>query len=170
MILILIGNLFSFLGSICSFLSTKVKTYKMTLIIQSLDATFFALSSLFLKGYSGIIVNCVAIARNISCAFFNLNKYTKIVFIGLTVILGLIFMDKTIYGFLPIIASSYYAFVMLNTNDVYKLKKALMINNLLWLIYSIIILDVVGTIFKILSIISCIKYISKKEKIEDVNK
>lgn len=161
--MLLLGNIFSLIGSICSFLSTKAKTYKNVLLIQSLDATFFTLSTLCLGGYSGVIVNFVAILRNLSCAFFDLKKFIKYVFIILTILLGLIFMDRAIYGFLPIIASSYYAITMLHTNDVYKLKKALIINNGLWLIYGIIIFDFVSIIFKLISIISCMQFIKNKE-------
>lgn len=162
--MILIGNIFSLLGSICSLLSTRVKTYKKTLLIQSLDATCFTLSCIFLRGYSGIVVNSVAIIRNLSCAFLPLKAWMKWIFVALTMILGILFMDKSFYGILPIIASTFYSIVMVNTKDNLILKKSLLINNLLWFIYSIIILDFVGTGFKIISIISCIHFIIKSKK------
>lgn len=165
--MLLLGNILSLLGSTCSFISTRAKTYKKTLLIQSLDATFFTLSCLCLGGYSGVVVNAVAILRNVCCACFKPSKWLKIAFVMLTVILGILFMDKAIYGLLPIIASAYYSIVMVTTDDVKKLKIALMINNILWLIYELIILDLVGVGFKIASIISCISMIVKKQLKED---
>lgn len=155
--MIILGNLFSLLASIISVISTRAKTYQKTLLIQTLDSILFTLSCICLHGYSGIVINICGAIKNLSCALFNIKTPIKIVFIILTVVFGVLFMDKSLYGVLPIIASTYYSTVMFQTKNVNKLKFALLINNILWLIYEIIILDFIGVIFKIISIISCIQ-------------
>ena len=164
--MIILGNIFSLLGSTCSFISTRAKTYKNTLIIQSLDATFFTLSCLCLGGYSGVVVNAVAIGRNLTCVFIDSKKWLRLTFAGLTIVLGLLFMDKAIYGLLPILASAYYSIEMAITEDINRLKRALLINNILWLMYELVILDFVGIGFKIASIISIIQ-VARMTKYED---
>ena len=78
--------------------------------------------------------------------------------------LGIIFRDDVWYGFLPIIASTLYTIAIVSTKDIKKLKTYLIINNLLWLIYGIIIFDIVGVCFKSIVIISCIQHLLKNKK------
>ena len=65
---------------------------------------------------------------------------------------------------MPIIASTFYAFVMLVTDNINKLKLGLIVNNILWLFYEIIILDFVGVLFKVFSLISCTQMVIKERK------
>ncbi|MBO5387549.1 MAG: YgjV family protein [Lachnospiraceae bacterium] len=153
--MVLLGNIFSLLGSICSLISTRAKTYKNTLLIQTVDATLYTLSCLCLGGYSGVTINACAIVRNLSCVFLQLKNWMKVSFILVTFILGVLFRDKEIYGWLPIVASTFYAIVMIVTQDIKKLKIGLIINNILWMLYEIVIFDFVGVVFKVIALTSC---------------
>ena len=131
MINIIAGNILSFLASLCSLTSTRMKTYKQTMLVQTLDASLFTLSNLVLGGYSGVVVNLCAAIRNLYCVFGKQNKIITYIFIIISFIISVIFRDKAWYGFIPIIASTLYGIVILNTNDVVILKKVLIINNVL---------------------------------------
>lgn len=164
--LIILGNTLSLLGNICNLLSTRAKTYKNTLLIQCINSFFCVIACICLEGYSGIIVYIIATLRNLCCALLKPTKLLKIILVCSVIIFGIIFMDKTIYGLLPIIASAYYSIVMMTTNDTVKLKTALAINSFLWVIYGLIILDFASVCFKSLIIISCIQIIIKNKKQE----
>ena len=82
----------------------------------------------------------------------------------MTFTIGVLFKEQGFYGWLPIIASTFYAFVMLVTDNINKLKLGLIVNNILWLFYEIIILDFVGVLFKVFSLISCTQMVIKERK------
>lgn len=152
---IIAGNMVSLIASICSLVSTSRKSYKETMRWQTIDTALFALSNLILGGTSGLVTNSIASIRAFCCSKYEMNKALKIGFILLTAVLGIIFRDTAWYGVLPLIASISYAIVVLSTDNVIALKIILIINNIMWGTYAIMIISVVSMVFNTISLILC---------------
>ena len=164
---IIIGNILSLISNIIALLSTRSKSYKKMLLIQSADTTFSTLANLVLGGYSGALISACGLIRNLYCALSTkLNKIISYTIIMITLIISLVFTLHNWYDILPILASTSYSLIILNTKDVVKTKVGLIVNCSLWLIYGFIIYNFVGIIFKTIMIISslhCLYSIRKTE-------
>lgn len=74
------------------------------------------------------------------------------------------FTFKEWYDILPILASTSYGLIILNTKDIVKSKIALIINCSLWIVYGAIIYNFVGIIFKTIMITSATQSLIKMYK------
>lgn len=152
---IIIGNILSFVSCSAALISTRAKSYKKTLMIQSIDTTFSIFANLVLGGYSGALISICGLVRNLYCAFSKeLNKIISYSILLVTLIVSVTFTLNTWYDILPILASTSYGFIILTTKDITKTKIGLIANSTLWIIYNFIIYNFVGILFKVVMIIS----------------
>lgn len=166
--MIILGNALSLIANILALTSTRFKDYKKMLLMQSADTTFSTLANLALGGYSGALISICGLVRNLYCAISKkANKIISFSIIAITFIISMIFTFDKWYDLLPIIASTSYGLVILNTKDIVKSKIALIINCSLWLVYGAIIYNFVGIIFKTIMIISTTQSLIKYRNMEE---
>lgn len=162
---IIIGNLFSFISCIFLLKSIKSKEKINMLKYQVLDCFFYITADIFFKAYSALFTQIISLIRNILGMKNKLNYIMIFILSMLMVIVGIIVNTNGLIGFIPIIASVLYT-ILLNHQNIKVLKLSLFLNMLLWVIFDILILDIVSFIVDlIVCIFSLIHFIKLcKEK------
>ncbi|MDP4117983.1 MAG: YgjV family protein, partial [Bacillota bacterium] len=137
--MILIGNIISFIASIFFFGSCISKKRSMIFYLLGMECVLLAVASIFFNAYAGITTLALCAIRNFISAK---DKYTTPVmytFLILTTISGLIVNNRGFIGLLPVIATAQYIICSKVYRKVISLKVSLLINTLIWIIYSFFI-------------------------------
>jgi len=148
-------------------ISNFQKTAKKILIFQTLSFLFKSIHYLLLGGLSGFWSSNISMIRNIIFSKIKRNKKLTYFFIILYFILGII-TYKDLGSILPMCASIYYT-IIVNTNNPKYLRKGMIINCLIWLLYNIYIISYAGITTQIVMIISTIISIKKLDKNKNIN-
>ena len=102
---ILIANILAFIAQMISiYMSTRNNKGKI-LSVQIVSMVLLSLSSFLLKGYSAVVIDALAIVRNIVVLKQIQNRYLDLSFVILTVVLGVAFNNRGFIGLLPIVAN-----------------------------------------------------------------
>ncbi len=147
MISLIIGNLCSLIGMLTDSVSSTRKRARDVLLLQSLSQLVYGIGALALKGYSAVVQSVVSILRN----FFAMGKKSTAVvewgLVALGVILGLWFNNRGIFGLLPVIANFEYSVAVFRLKDnEWALKIAFAISVVLYAVFNVILLNIVGAI------------------------
>lgn len=161
--MIILGNIIALIASIFMVISGLVKNRKKIICIQSIQISLLVLSNAVLGGITGVITNLVGFIRNILCYKEKFNIKVKIVLITLLIVLSLLFNNLGVIGFLPLIGTIIYTYLM-DTKDVTKFKCINILAASLWLIYDIYILSYTSAIFDFICILANIITIFKMKK------
>lgn len=164
--LVIIANILGFLSGIFCIISTFTKTKKKLIITQSLDSSCNLLACILLGGISGATVTICGLARNLLCYFKEISKKTSFVIVVITGVLAIYVNGGTPIGILPVLAAVIYAWIICTKQDVKSILIGLIINNSLWLIYKILILNYVGAIMNAIIIATSLYNVLKKKKDE----
>lgn len=158
---IIVGNTLSLIASAAYLLSSMCKTRKKMMLLQIVDCFVRVVANIVLMGYSGAVTNFISGVRNCIIYKEKQNKVILIALLATTTTLGIIFNKHGIIGVLPIIASIEYSIVIMLYSDIKKIRISFIVNNLMWVVYDLRILDIMsaitGSIGCILCIISMIK-------------
>lgn len=166
--IIIIANILGILSGVFCIASTFTKTKKKLIVVQSCDSTCNLIACILLGGISGATVTICGLLRNILCYFKEISKKTSFIIVVITGIFATIVNNKSILGILPVLAAVIYAWIICTKTDVKTILAGLVINNTLWLIYKIIILNYTGAIMNAIIIATSIYNIyNKKEKQEE---
>lgn len=165
------GNIFGGLSSLFLGLSVHQKDKKGMVCYQVADCVFAIISCLFLKGFSGAASNSIALIRNILELKKKNNKLT-VILIAITIfiygILNYNFIEHVWYSWIPIVASMEYTLGMFIFKRYKYSKICLLINELLWFIYSLFILNYIAAVTLIILVINTIiSLIMSQRKIAD---
>lgn len=164
---IIIGNLTSILASIADNISTTRKTHREVLLVQCISQFFYAFGAFTLKGYSALMQNLVAVFRNLFGMTDVKSKIAEYFFVALAAILGIIFNNRGLLGWLPIVGNLYYSVAIFRyKNEVRKLKLALAINMLCFSIYNVFIYNYTAAILNLITAILSAVYYFKAEENE----
>ena len=143
---ILIGNICSIFAMITDSVSGTRKKRSQILGIQIISQFFYGAGAIILKGYSGTAQNVVAVFRNLAAMKEIKSKVLEWVLIGLGVVLGIVFNNRGLIGWLPIVANFEYSVAMFRFRGKEKLLKvAFIVNMLLFVVFSFAIKNYVGT-------------------------
>ena len=174
MIAILIGNLCSLLGMGSDCLSSSRKNPKEVLWLQALSQFIYCIGSIVLKGYSAAVQSLVSIIRNIAATRENNPKYLEWLLVVLAVVFGIIFNNRGIYGWLPIIANFEYSIAVFAFKDNERaLKIAFSFCVTLFAAFNAVLLNFVGVVTNIIVLITTISFIvksGKKGKVKEAEK
>ena len=141
----IIGNLCSLLGMAADAVSSSRKTAKGVLLVQCVGQLCYAISSVALKGYSAAVQNAVSILRNLAAVRGTRSKALEWLLVALGVGLGILFNNRGIMGWLPIIANLEYSLAVFRfQDDQRKLKAAFLVCIALYGIFNAVILNFVG--------------------------
>ncbi|MER2235880.1 MAG: YgjV family protein [Candidatus Limivicinus sp.] len=144
---VILGNVFSLCAMISDSISGTRKKHSEIMAVQCVSQVFYGASSIALKGYSSTAQNVVAIFRNIAAAKNIKSKVLEWVLILAGVVLGVIFNNRGLLGWLPIVANLEYSIAVFKLKDNEKaLKLAFIINMLMYAVFSAVIMNYVGVL------------------------
>ena len=148
------GNLSLLLGNGCSLLATLSnmfastrKTARGVLLVQSLGQVFYFLCGILLKAYSGAVQNALSIVRNFAAMGKKKSKWVEWALIAAGVVLGVVFNNRGLAGWLPIVGNLEYSLAVFRFRDNERmLKAALIVSLLIFVVFNLIIGNIVGAV------------------------
>ena len=144
---ILTGNFFSLCAMISDSVSGTRKTHSEILAVQIVSQFFYAASSIALKGYSNTVQNAVAVFRNLAAMKNIKNQLLEWILIPAGVVLGILFNNRGLSGWLPVIANLEYSVAVFRfTDNERALKLAFIINMVMYAVFSLMIMNFVGAL------------------------
>ena len=160
---VIIGNIVSLIACVLMVISGLFKSRKKTLIFQTADIVFAAASNIILGAFTGAIVNGISVGRNILCYKKKFNLPIKIILIVVTTGLTIIFNNKGILGFFPIISNISYTLLM-DKLDRRNFKILIIFTLVWWGIYDILVCNYVAFCFDMGTIVTSLVAILKIER------
>ena len=166
---IIVGNVCSLAAMVTDSISGTRKRRSQILGIQIISQVFYAAGSMILKGYSSTAQNFVAILRNLAGMKNIKSRIVEWGLISLGVVLGIVFNNRGLLGWLPIVANFIYSVAIFQFKDNEKgLKIVFIINLLMYTVFSAVIQNYVGaavnTVVAIITAVSMIKAAREKKK------
>lgn len=150
----ILAQLFGLFALIILIISFNTKNKKRLLKYQIFSCLFYGLQYLFLKAYTGFLMNIVCMIRNY--LFYKSKKipiYYLIIIIILIIVLGII-SYKDIFSLLPLIAVILYTVALFKGNT--KIIRIMeLICCILYLLYNIKVQAYIGVISTIIEFIGC---------------
>ena len=144
---LILGNLFSLLAMFTDSWSASQKTAKKVLEVQLLSQFSYGASSFVLGGYSAVAQNVVSALRNLAAIRNIRNAALEWILVGTGVVLGLAFNNLGFMGLLPVIASTQYSLAIFRFRDNERaLKISFMISCVLFTVFNLVILNIVGVV------------------------
>ena len=162
MVFVIIGNIIALIASLIMVYSGMLKQKKKILYFQTIQIGLSVISNIILGGISGAIINAINLIRNILCYKNRLKLKEKILITLLANILILKFNNLEIIGFLPLISTITYIWLM-NIKDVRRFKVLIAFTMLMWFIYDLVIKSYTSAIFDALTIIVNLVSLNKVE-------
>ena len=144
---IIIGNILSLCATVSDSVSGTRKKHSQIMAVQIVSQFFYGASSVVLKGHSSTAQNVVAVFRNFAAMKNVKNKILEWGLILAGVVLGIVFNNRGLPGWLPIIANLEYSVAVFRLRDNEKaLKLAFIVNMILYAVFSAIIMNYVGVL------------------------
>ncbi len=146
-IAVLIGNFFSLCAMISDSISGTRKKHSEIMAVQIVSQFFYAASSIALKGYSSTVQNAVAVFRNLAAIKNIKSRVLEWTLILAGVVLGILFNNRGLLGWLPVIANLEYSIAVFRFTDNEKaLKLAFIVNMVMYAVFSLMIMNLVGAV------------------------
>ena len=143
MVRIVIGNLISLAASVFLCLGGLVRSKKNIYFFQFLECLFLIISQLVFLQIAGAVSMLFGAIRNLVAAKDGYSLQLMVfTFISIGVF-GIAMNTGGVIGLIPVLASLFLTVTAYKLRDVIKIRIAVMINLLMWVVYSFIILDVV---------------------------
>ncbi len=161
----IIGNLCSLFAMVTDSVSSSRKTAKGVLVFQTISQLFYVAGSVVLKGYSAAVQNALSVVRNIAAIKGIESKVIERALIIGGVVLGLLFNNLGILGWLPIIANLEYSIAVFRFKDNERaLKTAFFITVSLFTVFNFAIYNFVGGISNIIVSLTTLAFLIKEKK------
>lgn len=142
---VVIGNICSLGAMVTDSISSTRKKHSEILAVQILSQLFYSAGSIILKGYSSTAQSLVAILRNLAAMKGVKHKAVEWFLVLMAVALGIIWNNRGLIGWLPIVANLEYSIAVFRFKDKEKaLKLSFLINMLMYCVFSAIIMNYVG--------------------------
>lgn len=138
---ILIGNIISFAAAIFLAASCVVRDRKQVFILQFMNCAVLALASYFFGSYAAISTLALCCVRNV---FITKDRFTRpvmTVIVILVIICGVLTNNRGIVGLMPVFATVEYTMCCYFITNIKKTKISILLNELIWLVYSFIVQD-----------------------------
>ena len=144
---IIIGNILSLCAMITDSVSGTRKKHSQIMAVQIISQFFYGASSAVLKGYSGTAQNVVAVFRNFAAMKNIKSRVLEWILILAGVVLGVVFNNRGLLGWLPIVANLEYSVAVFKLKENAKaLKLAFIVNMVMFAAFSLIIMNYVGAV------------------------
>ena len=136
---LVIGNIFSFLASLCTAVSVVKKSKTDFMHWQVGNTVFAILTNAALCSYSGITTNTVSLVRNVLAYKNKLSFVRTLIICIISIFLGVIFNNRGLIGILPVFSSAGYTLCIYLTKNEQQLRYALIVDLSLWATYYLYI-------------------------------
>lgn len=145
---LLLGNGCSLLATLSNMFASTRKTARSVLLVQSVGQAFYFACALFLKAPSGAVQNAMSIVRNlVAMSKKESSKWVEWALVAGGVVLGMVFNNRGLAGWLPIVGNLEYSLAVFRYRDNQRmLKAALVVSLLIFIVFNVIIGNVVGTV------------------------
>lgn len=162
---LILGNLCSLMAAVTDSISSTRKTAKGVLLVQILSQLFYGAGAVILKGYSAAVQNGVSILRNLVAIRSGRNRYLEWFLLLLGVVLGILFNNRGIIGWLPVAANLEYSLAVFRFQDNERaLKFAFLITLALFILYNVVILNIVGAVTNAAVLVTTAIFLIKERK------
>ena len=138
---VLIGNGFSLFAGIFLIISYYMNDAKKAYFYQFLNAFILAISSVFFFSWVGITTMLIAAIRNLMVYYDRLTRNWTIVFLVVTVVLGVYVNTLGFVGLLPVIAVIEITLCNFLLKSIKPIKLSFIVNSLIYIIYFFAIYD-----------------------------
>ena len=123
------------------------KKHSEIMAVQIASQFFYGASSVVLKGYSSTAQNIVAVFRNFAAMKNVKSRVLEWSLILAGVVLGIVFNNRGLLGWLPIVANLEYSVSVFKLRDNERaLKLAFIINMVMYAVFSAVIMNYVGVL------------------------
>lgn len=153
MLTLIIGNIIALIASIIMVYSGILKNKQKVLYAQTVQICLSVISNLVLGGIVGAIVNFISAIRNILCYKDKLNLLSKILITVSVVVLSIKFNNIGMIGFIPLISTITYLWLM-NTKNIIYFKLLIIFTMILWFVYDLFIKSFTSSIFDMMTVIT----------------
>ena len=162
---IIIANLLFLLTVIPDTVSASRKNPKAILGWQTVSQMFYGVGSLLLNAPSASVQNLVNIFRNLFAISDQQTRAVQWALTVLGVVLGALFNNRGLWGWLPIVASLLYSLtVLFFGHDERKLKIVFAITLFVYAIFNIPLYNVVGAISNSVVFVSTVVFLLRDRR------
>ena len=167
---VLLANILTVIGESTLFIASTRKNKKEILIFQIICMSFMTVASYLLKGYSGIVMGILGIARNILSIKNIGSRPISYIFIGMAIVFGAYFNNNGILGYLAIIANVSQSLFILNRKaSTRQIRLACSFSSMCWCLYNLAIKGYAGAAFNLTNSLSYLYNALKKDQKADQN-
>ncbi len=163
---IVIGNIISLTASFFLFSGSITEKVKRVYLFGIFECIFLFIAQLFFGQGAAAVSLLIAAFRNL---LLFLERYTRQFFIIVffaTLFLGLFFNTGGALGLIPLLATLIFTVTTYYAKDYIKVKLSLLLNLVLWTLYSLLILDLSSAVINIsssvLTVLSILKYLKSE--------
>ena len=135
MMTLIIGNIFSFLASLCTAISVVKKSKTDFMHWQVGNTVFAILTNATLLSYSGVTTNAVSFIRNVLAYKNKLSLIGTFIILIISISLGVMFNNRGLIGILPVFSSAGYTMCIYLTKNEQQLRYALIVDLSIWATY-----------------------------------
>ena len=165
---IVIGNILALCAMISDGISGISKKRRQILAVQIVSQFFYGASSIVLKGYSSTVQNGVGVLRNVAAIKDVKNRILEWALILAGVVLGIVFNNLGLLGWLPIVANFQYSVSVFRFRENEKaLKLSFIISMLMFAVFNGVIMNYVGvascTIISVITAVSIYRAAKRKD-------
>ena len=168
--LFLIGQIFGVIAVILGLITYQIRTQKALLFVQTVTALVFVIHYLLIGAVSGMVLNIVAMIRNLVYSRRDLKlfsgKWWPIAFAVIMGITGMLFWQDWYSVF--VVAGLVINSVCMSFKDPQKIRKSILVSSPLVLIYDAFALSLGGIIYESAAIVSALvgilRFSGKKAK------
>ena len=150
---ILIANIFAFVGASLMAGIGLLKKKQQILIVQCVQFLIMGIANLLLGGVTGFISNIASIVRNLFCLKWEYTTPWKLVFIVMQILLSAGANNLGLLGWFPVISAIIFTWFLDLKNEVH-LKIVIIFAQLLWIFYDFNLKNYVTFVFGIITVIS----------------
>ena len=166
---IVLGNLCSVGAMITDSVSGTRNTRERIMLWQIGSQIFYGAGAFILKGYSAMVQNVVAVFRNFAAMKNVKSKVLEWTLVLAGVVFGVIFNNRGLLGYLPIVANFQYSVSIFRFKDNERaLKISFFITSVMFSIFSVVISNYVGivsnAVVAVTTLLSLIKEGKKEEE------
>ena len=151
--LVILGNIFSFLGCGLMVGVGFIRHKRRILSVQCIQFSLQGIANFLLGGMSGVISNIVSILRNLAFSKFKNTVWLKLFFIALQLVLSYKSLASGFINWLPLFAAVLFTW-FLDVKSEVQLKLVIIATQVLWLIYDFAHLNYVAVVFDTFTMIS----------------
>ena len=153
---LIIGNIFSFLSSICVLISVAVQSKKKLIKWQTYNIVLYIFACIALNAYTALVSISIALIRNILAYKNRLTQHITFVLCVFITIIGFFVNNKGVIGIFPILAITSYTVLIYTTKNEQEMRYALVLNMLLWFIHNFFVMAYPSAVANIIICFCCI--------------